>query len=96
MILRNYSKIIKKTNKEKKMVKDHNFECKGCLKFNTKDDIHYVWINATYVGTFAEAFGKFDKLLDSIFNASLDHYDVREPKVDNSMYEIVHIKEDYK
>ena len=78
------------------MLKDHNFECKGCFKFNTKDDIHFVHISTTLTGTFAEVYGKFDRLLDSTFNASLDHYKVKKPMVDNSMYEIVSIREEYK
>ena len=44
MIIRNYSKIIKKTNKENKMITNHNFDCHGCLKFNTKKDIEFVFV----------------------------------------------------
>jgi len=96
MILRNYSKIIKKTKKEKKMITDHNFDCRGCLKFNTKKDIQFVFVNTELIGTFEGVSATFEKYLQSMFNSMIDNFDLVEPKVKNAMYEITSIKEENK
>ena len=98
MILRNYSKIIKKTNKEKKMIRKHNYKCKGLVKMRTKtdDDVQFVWTEVTYSNTtFADAFGRFDRLLESNLAAASDHYDIKEPQVENCACEITMIEKDY-
>ena len=77
------------------MITDHNFDCKGCLKFNTKKDIEFVFVSTQLTGTFEGVSATFEKYLQSMFNSMIDNFDLVEPKVENSMYEIVYIKEDY-
>ena len=93
MILRNYSKIIKITKKENKMITDHIFDCKGCLKFNTKKDIEFVFVSTQLTGTFEGVSATFEKYLQSMFNSMIDNFDLVEPKTKNAMYEITQIKE---
>jgi len=96
MFLIVYSEIIKKTNKEKKMITDHNFDCRGCLKFNTKKDIQFVFVNTELTGTFEGVSATFEKYLQSMFNSMIDNFDLLEPKTKNAMYEITSIKEENK
>ena len=78
------------------MITDHNFDCRGCLKFNTKKGIQFVFVNTELTGTFEGVSATFEKYLQSMFNSMIDNFDLVEPKTENSMYEIVHIKESYK
>ena len=73
MILRNYSKIIKKTNKEKKMIKNHDYRCKGLVKIRTKndDDIQYIWIETSYKSTSFADFLKSLKIFAFFSNTTL-------------------------
>jgi len=77
------------------MITNHNYNCKGCLKFNTKDNMHFIYVTTNIVGTFESVSALFEKYLQSMFNSMIDNFDLVEPKVENSMYEIVYIKEDY-
>ena len=78
------------------MITDHTFECRGCLKFNTKEDIQFVFVNTELTGTFEFVSATFEQYLISMFNSMIDHFDLVEPKVKNAMYEITSIKKENK
>jgi len=78
------------------MITDHNFDCRGCLKFNTKKDIQFVFVSTELTGTFEGVSATFEKYLQSMFNSMIDNFDLVEPKVKNAMYEITSIKEENK
>lgn len=78
------------------MIKNHDYRCKGLVKIRTKndDDIQFIWIETSYKSTtFADAFGRFDRLLESKLAAASDHYEIKEPQVENCACEITLIEE---
>jgi hypothetical protein len=78
------------------MITDHTFECKGCFKFNTKDDMQFIYINTEITGTFKDVSETFETYLYDMFQPMKDCFDLAEPKTENAVYEIISVKEVYK
>tara|TARA_R100000900_G_scaffold51779_1_gene41408 strand:- start:848 stop:1084 length:237 start_codon:yes stop_codon:yes gene_type:complete len=78
------------------MITDHTFECKGCLKFNTKDNMHFVYVTTEIIGTFESVSATFETYLSDMYKPMIHNFDLAEPQEKNSMYEIISIKEAYK
>ena len=78
------------------MITDHTFECRGCLKFNTKDNMHFIYVTTEIIGTFDSVSATFDNYLSDMYKPMIENFDLVEPQEKNSMYETISIKEAYK
>jgi len=78
------------------MITDHTFECKGCLKFNTKDNMHFIYVTTEIRGTFESVSATFQTYLSDMYKPMIENFDLVEPQEKNSMYEIISVKEAYK